>query len=169
MVTGRYVEEHVTADFLKRFGSFALMRWVEPDGSAVLQLADVTAQLDNLSASIPHLPAGGRTWRLAMDQIAALEAREAELRSEADHAVGRWEDTGSTVADEWKRRNDAGRRSLLADLGATVTVTPLAPGKARRFDPERLAVDYAGPAWVREQSPAEAALEALALEEELSA
>ncbi|WP_328880208.1 recombinase family protein [Streptomyces sp. NBC_00299] len=169
VVTGRYVEEHVTADFLKRFGSFALMRWVEPDGSAVLQLADVTAQLDNLSASIPHLPAGGRTWRLAMDQIAALEAREAELRSEADHAVGRWEDTGSTVADEWKRRNDAGRRSLLADLGATVTVTPLAPGKARRFDPERLAVDYAGPAWVREQSPAEAALEALALEEELSA
>ncbi|MFD8759161.1 recombinase family protein [Streptomyces mirabilis] len=165
VIIARLLEEHVTADFLKRFGDFAFSRWVEPDGSAVLQLADITVQLDNLSASIPHLPAGGRTWRLAMDQIAALEAREAELRAEAEHAVGRWEDTGSTVASEWARRDEAGRRSLLADLGALVRVAPLAPGKPRRFGPERVTARYEGPAWLREITPAEAALKAVALEE----
>ncbi|MCX4576577.1 recombinase family protein [Streptomyces sp. NBC_01571] len=169
VIIARLLEEHVTADFLKRFGTFSFARWVEPDGSAVLQLADVTAQLDNLSASIPHLPAGGRTWRLAMAQVDALERREAELRTEAEHAVGRWEDTGVTVADEWEQRDESGRRTLLADLGARVIIAPLAPGKARRFDPERLALAFAGPAWVRDADPAEAALQAVALEDLLDA
>ncbi|MER5687431.1 recombinase family protein [Streptomyces sp. NPDC002205] len=167
VVTARYVEDLVSAEYLKRFGSFALMRWVEPDGSAVLQLADVTAQLDNLSASLPHLPQGGRTWRLAMDQVAALETREAQLRTEAEHAVGRWEDAGGTVGDEWEQRDDEGRRGLLADLGARVVVRPATPGALKRFDPARVAVTFAGPAWRRDMDPHEARRAEIELEEAL--
>ncbi|MFE7776550.1 recombinase family protein [Streptomyces sp. NPDC057445] len=167
VVTGRYVEDLVSAEYLRRFGSFELMRWVEPDGSAVLQLADVTAQLDNLSASLPHLPAGGRAWRTALDQITALEAREIELRSEADHAVGRFEPTGGTIADAWEQRDEEGRRALLAELGTRVVIRPTTPGAMKRFDPERVALSFEGPAWVRELGPAEAALAAVELEESL--
>lgn len=163
VVIARHLETLVSDDFLRRFGSFALKRWVEADGSAVLQLADVTAQLDNLSASIPHLPAGGRTWRLAMDQVAALEAREAELRAEAEHAVGRWEDAGVTVADEWAQRDEEGRRALLADLGARVVIRPATPGAPKRFDASRVAVEFEGPAWWRDD-PAAGARTALAMD-----
>jgi DNA invertase Pin-like site-specific DNA recombinase len=167
VVTARYVEDLVSAEYLKRFGSFSLMRWVEPDGSAVLQLADVTAQLDNLSASLPHLPQGGRTWRLAMDQVAALETREAQLRTEAEHAVGRWEPAGGTVADAWEQRDDEGRRALLADLGARVVVRPATPGAPKRFDAGRVALSFAGPAWRRDVDPATARLAEIEMEEQL--
>ncbi|MFE5752894.1 recombinase family protein [Streptomyces massasporeus] len=169
VLTARYLDQLVTADFLKRFGSFALMRWQEADGSAVLQLAEVSTQLDNLTGNLANLPAGGRTAQRVMAQIAALETREAELRSEADHAVGRWVDAGGTVADAWAERDDEGRRNLLSDLGARVLIRPAKPGAPKRFDAGRVAVDFTGPAWWRDSNPAEAAQVALALEEELSA
>jgi DNA invertase Pin-like site-specific DNA recombinase len=168
VITARYLDQLVTDDFLKRFGSFALMRWQEADGSAVLQLAEVSTQLDNLAGNLANLPAGGRTAQRVMAQIAALEVREAELRDEAEHAVGRWVEAEGTVADAWAQRDDEGRRSLLSDLGARVTVSPARAGAPKRFDSGRVAVEFAGPAWWREGSPEEAMQTALALEEELS-
>ncbi|MFB7311474.1 recombinase family protein [Streptomyces sp. NPDC056192] len=167
VITAPYLEQLVTADFLKRFGSFALMRWQEADGSAVLQLGEISTQLDNLVGSLANLPAGGRAAQRATGQITALEARMTELEAEAAHAVGRWVDAGGTVADAWEQRDADGRRSLMADLGTRVAIRPATPGAERRFDPKRAAVTYAGPAWLRDADPLDIRRAEIELEEQL--
>ncbi len=165
VITAHYLDELVTADYLKRFGGFALMRWAEPDGSAVLQLSEVTTQIERLAGNLAQLDPNGTAARLAISQLTALEKRQAELRTEADHAEGRWVDAGGTVADEWKRRTDEGRRALLSDLGARVIVRPATPGAPKRFDASRVTPNFDGPAWVRDTDPATAALLAIAADE----
>jgi hypothetical protein len=167
VVTAHYLESLVSADYLKRFGSFALKRWQEADGSAVLQLSEINGQLDNLTGNLANLPAGGRAAQRVTAQITALEQRATELEAEAQHAVGRWVDAGGTVADAWAQRDTDGRRSLLSDLGARVVVRPATPGAPKRFDPERADVSFAGPAWMRGADPFAVRLAEVALEERL--
>ncbi|MEU2401086.1 recombinase family protein [Streptomyces sp. NPDC014344] len=168
VIIARNLEELVTADYLKRFGSFALMRWAEPDGSAVLQLSEVTQRIERLAGNLAQLDPSGFAARAVIGQLTALERRQAELQTEAAHAEGRWVSTGGTIADEWERRNEEGRRKLLADLGASVIVRPATPGAPKRFDPQRVTVTFAGPAWRRELDPAQEALVNIAREEELA-
>lgn len=165
VITAHYLESLVTADYLKRFGSFALMRWQEADGSAVLQLAEINGQLDNLIGNLANLPAGGRAAQRVTAQITALEERAATLEAEAQHAVGRWVDAGGTVAGAWGSRGDDGRRSLLGDLGTCVRVAPARAGAPKRFDASRVAVSFAGPAWLRDADPQAARLAEIELEE----
>jgi hypothetical protein len=101
---------------------------------------------------------------MAITQLHALERRQSELRAEAEHAEGRWVDAGGTVAGEWGRRDDEGRRGLLADLGARVVISPPAPKAPKRFDPARVSVGFESPAWWRDD-PAAGNLAAIALEE----
>ncbi|WP_079177589.1 recombinase family protein [Streptomyces mangrovisoli] len=168
VIIARNVEELVTADYLRRFGSFELMRWAEPDGSAVLQLSEVSQQIERLAGNLAQLDPNGSAARAVIGQLTALEKRQAELQAEAQHAEGRWVSAGGTIVDEWQRRDDEGRRNLLADLGARVVISPATPGAPKRFDPKRVAPGYEGPAWRRELNPAEAALVDIAREEELS-
>jgi DNA invertase Pin-like site-specific DNA recombinase len=158
------VEAMVTADYLKVFGRVALMRWAEPDGGAVLQLSEVTMQIERLAGNLAQLDPTGTAARVVITQLTALEKRQAELRAEADHAVGRWVDAGGTVADEWERRDDEGRRALLADLGTRVAVRPATPGAPKRFDGARVAVTFEGPAWFRDD-PAAGELAGIAMTE----
>jgi DNA invertase Pin-like site-specific DNA recombinase len=158
------VEAMVTADYLKVFGRVALMRWAEPDGGAVLQLSEVTMQIERLAGNLAQLDPTGTAARVVITQLTALEKRQAELRAEADHAVGRWVDAGGTVADEWERRDDEGRRALLADLGTRVVVRPATPGAPKRFDSARVAVTFEGPAWFRDD-PAAGELAGIAMTE----
>ncbi|RLL68179.1 recombinase family protein [Streptomyces sp. Z26] len=169
VITARYLDELVTADYLKRFGAFALMRWAEADGSAVLQLSEVSGQIERLAGNLAQLDPNGAAARVAIGQLNALEARQRELSAEAEHASGRWVDAGGAIADEWQRRDDTGRRALLADLGARVIVHPAKAGAPKRFDPQRVKPSYEGPAWWRDLDPAGAHLEAIAREEGLSA
>ncbi|MFE2608649.1 recombinase family protein [Streptomyces mirabilis] len=164
VIIARNLEELVTADYVKRFGSLALMRWAEPDGSAVLQLSEVTEQIERLAGNLAGLTPNGAAARAVIGQLTALEKRQAELQEESAHAKGRWMDAGGTVADEWERRDEEGRRGLLADLGARVTVRPATPGAPKRFDPSRISVEFEGPAWWRDD-PAAGALAGIAMEE----
>ncbi|MEV7924252.1 recombinase family protein [Kitasatospora sp. NPDC088779] len=165
VVTARYLDELVTTEFLARFGRRGLMRWVEPDGSAVLQLSEVTAQIERLAGNLAQLDPNGPAARMVIAQLTALEKRQAELRTEASHAEGRWVDAGGTVADEWQRRTDEGRRALLADLGARVMIRPATPGAPKRFDASRVSTTFGGPAWERNNDPATAELIAIAMDE----
>ncbi|MFD0074489.1 recombinase family protein [Streptomyces sp. NPDC127166] len=165
VIIARNLEETVFADFLRRFGRFNLQRWAEPDGSAVLQLSEVTTQIERLAGNLAQLDPNGTAARVVIAQLGALEKRQADLRAEANHAEGRWVDAGGTVADEWERRNDEGRRALLADMGARVVIRPATPGAPKRFDPSRASVTFEGPAWVRETDPATAELAAVAADE----
>ncbi|WP_318207999.1 recombinase family protein [Streptomyces sp. SJL17-1] len=168
VITARYLDELVTADYLKRFGSFALMRWAEADGSAVLQLSEVNGQIERLAGNLAQLDPNGAAARVVIGQLTALEKRQGELQAEAEHAEGRWVDAGGTIAEAWQQRNEEERRSLLRDLGTCVRVRPATPGAPKRFDPERAALSFEGPAWWREQDPAQAQLMAIADEEGLS-
>ncbi|MFD9440010.1 recombinase family protein [Streptomyces sp. NPDC060006] len=168
VITAHYLESMVEEEFLARFGFLSLQRWQEADGSAVLQLSEVSGQLDNLTANLVNLPAGGRAAQRVTAQIAALEARMDDLEEEAAHAVGRWVDAGGTVAEAWAQRDTDGRRSLLEDLGARVIVRPATPGAPRRFDAERVDVSFEGPAWVRGADPYDVRMEELELEEFLA-
>ncbi|MGW5037283.1 recombinase family protein [Streptomyces parvulus] len=168
VITARHLEELVTADYLKRFGSFALMRWAEPDGSAVLQLSEVTGQIERLAGNLAQLDPNGTAARVVIGQLTALEKRQAELAAEADHAEGRWVSTENTITTEWEQRGEEGRRGLLADLGARLVIRPATPGAPKRFDPERAKLTYSGPSWWQDLNPAEAALVDIAREEELS-
>ncbi|MBO1333792.1 recombinase family protein [Streptomyces sp. VRA16 Mangrove soil] len=169
VIIARNVEELVTADYLRRFGTFELMRWAEPDGSAVLQLSEVTGQIERLAGNLAQLDPSGSAARVVIGQLTALEKRQAELQAEAEHAEGRWVSTGKTIAEDWAQRNEEGRRAMLADLGAQVVIRPATPGAPKRFDPTRISVSYQGPEWRRELNPAEAHLIELAMEEVLSA
>jgi DNA invertase Pin-like site-specific DNA recombinase len=164
VITASHLEALVSDDYLRRFGHLGLMRWAEPDGSAVLQLSEVTTQIERLAGNLAQLDPGGTAARLVISQLTALEKRQAELRAEADHAVGRWVDAGGTVGNEWGRRDDEGRRGLLADLGTRVVVRPATPGAPKRFDQSRVSVVFEGPAWWRDD-PAAGALAAIAMEE----
>ncbi|MEU9400648.1 recombinase family protein [Streptomyces sp. NPDC048242] len=165
VITAHYLDELVTTDYLTRFGGFALMRWAEPDGSAVLQLSEVTTQIERLAGNLVQLAPNGTAARVVIAQLTALEKRQAELRAEADHAEGRWVDAGGTVADEWERRTGEGRRALLADLGTRVVVRPATPGAPKRFDASRVSATFEGPAWIRETDPATAELLAVVMDE----
>ncbi|THA38451.1 recombinase family protein [Streptomyces sp. A1547] len=162
------LEEMVTAEYLARFGTMSLMRWAEPDGSAVLQLSEVAGQIERLAGNLAQLDPAGPAARMAIGQITALEARQRDLQTEAGHAEGRWVDAGGTVAEVWQSRGEEGRRNLLESLGARIVVSPVTPGAPKRFDPARIALNFAGPAWWREDDPAAAHLVALELEELLS-
>ncbi|MFG2125884.1 recombinase family protein [Streptomyces sp. NPDC048710] len=163
VIIARNLEEMVTTDYLKRFGSLALMRWAEPDGSAVLQLSEITGQIERLAGNLAQLDPNGTAARVVIGQLTALEKRQAELQAEAEQAEGRWVDAGGDIADEWARRDDEGRRRLLADLGTNVVVRPATPGAPKRFDPSRLSVDFEGPAWWRDD-PAAGVLAGIAME-----
>lgn len=166
VVVAAPVEAMVAAEYLKRFGNMRLMRWAEPDGSAVLQLSEVTTQIERLAGNLAHLDPAGTAARLAIAQLNSLEKRQDELRTEAEHAHGRWVDAGGTIADEWKRRDsEEARRGMLADLGTRVVITPPAPGAPKRFNPARVTVHFDGPAWWRDLDPAEAQLAAIAMVE----
>ncbi|MFH8472584.1 recombinase family protein [Streptomyces sp. NPDC018000] len=165
VVTARYVEELVSSEFLRKFGNFNLQRWTEPDGSAVLQLSEVTQQIERLAGNLAQLDPSGTAARVVITQLTALEKRQAELQAEAEHAVGRWVDAGGTVADAWEQRDEEGRRALLIDLGTRVVIRPATPGAPKRFDASRIAITFDGPAWLRDLDPAEAELAAIAQDE----
>lgn len=161
VINAPMLDDLVATDYLRRFGKIKLQRWTEPDGSAVLQLSEVTTQIERLAGNLAQLAPNGTAARVVIAQLTALEKRQAELRTEADHSEGRWVDAGGTVADAWAQRDDEGRRALLKDLGAIVVVRPATPGAPKRFDPARVAVDFEGPAWFR-NDPAAGELAAIA-------
>ncbi|MET8474347.1 recombinase family protein [Streptomyces sp. NPDC006422] len=167
VVIARHLEELVTADYLKRFGSLALMRWAEPDGSAVLQLSEITGQIERLAGNLAQLDPSGAAARVVIGQLTALEKRQAELELEAGQAEGQWVSAGGTIAEAWESRTDEGRRNLLKDLGARIVIRPATPGAPKRFDPQRVTPTYDGPTWWRDSHPAEAHLAGIALEEEM--
>jgi DNA invertase Pin-like site-specific DNA recombinase len=162
VIIAAQLEQFVTDDYLRRWGRFRLMTWREPDGAALLQLSEVTGQIERLAGNLANLDPNGRAASVVIGQIGALERRQTELSMEAAQSVGRWEATGRTVADEWAARGADGRRQLLGDLGAVVTVSPMRPGAPRRFDSSRADLAYSGPAWARELEPHEDILKDIA-------
>ncbi|MFF3140685.1 recombinase family protein [Streptomyces sp. NPDC057927] len=165
------LERQVEADFLKRFGGFALMHKVESRGRDVArELRETNEALDNLAGNLSALPAGGRVVQTVISQIEALEKKRVTLLSEAaTPARTEWVSSGVTLAQAWAQRTTEGRNAMLGEFGAVMKVEPLPKGAERRFSEARAEVTFEGPEWWREVDAETAHLRAIALEEELSA
>ncbi|MFE9765072.1 recombinase family protein [Streptomyces sp. NPDC005808] len=170
IVQARGLETLCSTDFLKRFGGFSLMHKVESRGRDVArELRETDEALDNLAGNLSALPAGGRVVQAVISQIEALEKKRVTLLSEAaTPARTEWVDSGITLAQAWAQRTTEGRNAMLREFGAVVKVAPLPKGAERRFSEDRAEIIFEGPEWWRSVNPAEAALMALALEEELT-
>lgn len=147
IVNAAGLEQQVSADFLRRFGFFNQMREVVHAGRDVQrEIREVEAALDNLGAQLEKLT--GAAADVVGQRMNSLAEKLANLRAhDAEPAGSEWVPTGRTVAEEWAQRDTDGRRSMLVELGAMVTVKPLQAGAERRFSEERASVDFEGPAW----------------------
>lgn len=161
------LEDQVEEAFLRAFGRMHLMTEAVTGGRDVArEIRETEEALDNLTGNLAALPAGGRASQTVVAQIAALERKLTTLQEEAEKPLTRaWIQEEKTLGDEWKARDTVGRNTLLRDVGAIVTVSPLARTAERRFTRDRSEVVFAGPAWYRED-PEAAELAAIANAEE---
>ncbi|PGH49931.1 recombinase family protein [Streptomyces sp. Ru87] len=119
-----WLEEWTSAQFLARLGDMPLTKVVKRKGyDPTPELREVEAELKALYADrdMRRSATGRRIWQ---EEVATLERRaealEATPRQEARTEVV---ETGETYAQFWARHDRAGRRQLLVDAGARVTVT----------------------------------------------
>lgn len=150
------LEQKVEAEFMKVLGRVEVMREVPTGGRDVSrELRETARSIDQLAGNLGALAPGGRAAKATVRQLEALERKHADLEAEDAIPSGfEYVTTGRTIADEWNQRDTTGRNALLRELGVNVTVSPYVPGTPRRFDPSRVRVDIAGPAWWRENPDA---------------
>ncbi|MFJ3970775.1 recombinase family protein [Streptomyces parvus] len=151
-VRGDWVDDYVTREFLALIGRLHVTRVVEVPGY------DPTPELEATRAEFrEHQEQKGRQrsrsardeWQRRAD---ALDARMAELE-ETPKVEARREvvSTGRTYADDWTDADTAGRRRMLTDAGAHLTVKRGTRGGWRRLDESRVVFT------VRESDHADAA------------
>lgn len=107
------------------------------EGNRTATIRALTEDIEQLAETLPSLR--GAAYTAVLAQLSARQ--EALEEAEAEPAdVERWEwvPTGLTVADEWERRDTAGKRLLLLSLGIRADVAP-ARGK-RTWDASRVSV-----------------------------
>ncbi|WP_180685334.1 recombinase family protein [Streptomyces gossypiisoli] len=162
VVNAAGLEQQAEAEFLKRFGFFGWLRKVTHAGRDVQrEVRETETAIDNLSDNLAALPAEGRAAQRVRGQIAELETKLVTLQAASEAPRTEWAPTGRSIADEWAQRDSDGRRTMLADFGATVVVKPLQAGAERRYSASRASVEFHGPAWWRDD-PAAAELASLA-------
>ncbi|MFF7689734.1 recombinase family protein [Streptomyces syringium] len=157
-IRGDWVDEYVTAEFLRLVGSIQTTHVVEiPGYDPAPELAATLAEFEE------HQKQQGRqkskhaanAWQERADaldnRIAELESRE---KVEPQRVVT---PTGRTFADEWEQKDTAGRRAMLIEAGVRLDVRRGVRGGWRKLDTRRVAFTMRG-----ELDPAAEALAAVA-------
>lgn len=140
-------EDAVVEEFLAQKGEQLRWRRVEEvhEGGAAL-LPEIERRLDELDDLIRNAPDREERARLQAEQGRLLDLRD-EKRAEAPVVSYRWEGTDRSFAEDWEAAEDVeGRRAVLDDALASVTVTRGRPGRRTREQLlARLAFDWKGP------------------------
>ncbi len=161
-----WLEQYVKEEFLARVGDFQMVKVITRKGyDPTPELREVEGELRALYADrdTRRSKTGRMIWE---EEVAALE-RRAETLESTPRQEARTEtvETGETYASFWTRHDTAGRRQLLIDAGARVTVTKgrSGGGTERLEGPDvgRLSFTVGAHA-----DPYEAAMEAIIAEEE---
>ena len=135
------VEEHVTALVLAAIGDLPMMRHeVSGTDANAATLRDVesaiaatTAEMADDDADVPALAS----------QLAALKAHRADIRAMPSERTAHYVETGQTWAEAFEAAADVdAQRLLLVDAVTAVRIRP-AMRQSGRFDPARVAVDFA--------------------------
>lgn len=155
------VDDWVSAQFLRRFGAFEVVRRIEfPGADHRAEIAELEATVADLSDRIASLR--GPAADALMGQLQGRSDRLEALRAEPV-VPPRIETvpTGRTYAEVWAGEDVQGRLSMLRSAGVRVTVGQTTRGQR---DVSRRLSFSAG----MHDDPVTAALEAVALEESLS-
>ncbi|MGX8904743.1 recombinase family protein [Streptomyces netropsis] len=157
-VRGDWVDEYVSAEFLRLVGPIQTTHVVEiPGYDPAPELAATLAEFEE------HQKQQGRqkskhaanAWQERADaldnRIAELESRE---KVEPQRVVT---PTGRTFANEWAEKDTAGRRAMLIEAGVRLDVRRGTRGGWRRLDTSRVTFTMSG-----ELDPAAAALAVVA-------
>jgi hypothetical protein len=119
-ISARSLEEHVTAEFLTRYGAMALMREVVSEARdlsrEIRETADALDSLYAMAASVRNDRARARLTGQIDAQEARLANLEEQQREQAEERV-RYVPTGQTLAQAWEQRDTDGRRDLLERFG----------------------------------------------------
>ncbi|WP_435863729.1 recombinase family protein [Streptomyces microflavus] len=138
-VRGTWVDDYVTAEFLKAAGPVQITRVTEIPGydpqpeidATVAELEDHDLQRDRRKSN-----AGMAAWQKRAD---SLEARLAELEKRAKTETRRdVVPTGRTFAHDWNGGDTTSRRTMLMDAGARLTVKRGTKGGWRTLDLRRV-------------------------------
>ncbi|MFH8593107.1 recombinase family protein [Streptomyces rimosus] len=159
-----WVDEYVTAEFLRRVGSIQTTHVVEipgydPEPELRATLAEFEEHQEQKGRQKSKHAA--RAWQERAD---ALDARIADLETREKREPQRVvTPTGKTFADEWAEKDTAGRRAMLVEAGVRLDVRRGTRGGWRTLDTRRVDFTMSG-----ELDPAAEALagEASALESE---
>ncbi|MER5304574.1 recombinase family protein [Streptomyces lasiicapitis] len=164
-VRGDWVDEHVTAEFLRLVGTIETTHVVEiPGYDPEPELRATLAEFEEHQRQQGRQKSkhAARAWQERAD---ALDSRIAELESrekvEPQRVVT---PTGRTFADEWNDKDTAGRRAMLIEAGVRLDVRRGVRGGWRKLDVRRVTFTMSG-----ELDPAAEALDgvATALESEV--
>ncbi|PHQ48869.1 hypothetical protein BLA24_27805 [Streptomyces cinnamoneus] len=146
-VPAEHTEEHVTGQFLEKFGSLQVVRMVEHVGEdfrpQIRQAEEALSDLEKDRYERGLFKGDDGAKRYA-DQYAKLEDRLASLKEKQRNAKPAGMEavpTGRTFGELWKAADVEGKRDLLLEAGAYVEVAPAKRG-AQRLDTSRLAVFF---------------------------
>ncbi|MGG2465099.1 recombinase family protein [Streptomyces sp. RGM 3693] len=144
-IRGTWVDEYVTAEFLRLVGPVQFTRITEIPGY------DPQPEIDATTAEFAeHQDQKGRQkskaaqaeWQRRAD---ALDARLAELETrEKTEPRREIVPTGRTFADEWHASDTEGKRAMLIDAGARLDVKRGAKGGWRKLDLRRVEFGITG-------------------------
>jgi site-specific DNA recombinase len=146
-IAGLGMENHVEAEFLRKFGRLPVVRMVEHVGEnfrpQIRQAEEALSDLEKDRYERGLFKGDDGAQRYAT-QYARLEERVADLKERQRHAKPAGVEmvpTGKNHEEVWREADVAGKRDLLLGAGAYVEVAPA--GKAGKvLDLSRLAVHF---------------------------
>ncbi|WVX87902.1 serine integrase [Arthrobacter phage Berrie] len=132
------VEEEVTRQFLRVVGRWSV---VEPRVS-VREVAGLAAVEEALRETTDALRAPDADLPVLLERLTRLRAERDRLAEAPEEPVVEMVESGRTFAEAWADHDVTGRRALLANSGASITLTR-APQRGK-WTPERVRVDFHG-------------------------
>ncbi|MFF4737978.1 recombinase family protein [Streptomyces sp. NPDC001262] len=144
-VRATWVDDYVTAEFLRAAGPVEITRVTEIPGydpqpeidATVAEMEEHDKQKDRRKSK-----AGMAAWQRHAD---ALDARLAELESREKREPRREAvSTGRTFADDWNQADTEGKRTMLVDTGARLMVKRGTKGGWRTLDLRRVEFTITG-------------------------
>ncbi|WGH21121.1 serine integrase [Arthrobacter phage Cassia] len=132
------VEEEVSRQFLAVVGRW---RAVEPRVS-VREVSGLAAVEEALRATTDALRAPDADLPVLLERLTKLRAERDRLAALPEEPVVELVDSGRTFAEAWAAQDVHGRRSLLANSGASITIER-APQRGK-WSPERVRVAFHG-------------------------
>jgi DNA invertase Pin-like site-specific DNA recombinase len=132
------VEEEVERQFLRVVGRWSV---VEPRVS-VREVAGLAAVEEALRATTDALRAPDADLPVLFERLTKLRAERDRLAELPEEPVVEMVESGRTFSDAWAEADVAGRRSLLLNSGALISIAR-APQRGK-WSPERVRVDFHG-------------------------